>query len=483
MNKRALAPVGLSAAVLVALLSSLTPASAGGAHPAGKARAKPSPSPVTSPSPSPTTAGTVGTGTPTFATGQPQGALVGQPGCSTNNAGEPSIHVSKDNLVGLGSENGLGGGSAYWRAKRPGGTSANPCGLTYAGQPNAVGGFGASGGDIDTAFAPVKDPTTGTYRIYVASLNLASINVATSVDDGATFTQVPVQGGIPVDDREWIAAYGPATSLLSYHDAATNNINVLRSDDGGTLYTQVSTAIPPTDYKAGNNQLGNLVIDHSSATPGGGFYAYQSFVAPSKSAGSSYDEAFLAVSSDGGHSFTERPIPCSTQSGGSLDHQFPNVSVAPDGSLVQTWSNDVSVFAARSADHGLTWSCTGPLSTNTKTAIEPWVVATSAGTALVYYGSPDPAGPTQRWYVYLAEDHGTGFGAPQPVVAVHTGSVCEGGIGCTTGRQLFDDFGVDTDQLGYVHIAYSHDAPTLGGSGTYTGYAVQTGGTTLGAPN
>jgi hypothetical protein len=49
----------------------------------------------------------------------------------------------------------------------------------------------------------------------------------------------------------------------------------------------------------------------------------------------------------------------------------------------------------------------------------------------------------------------------------------QGGVNCTGRRQLFDDFAVDTDQAGWAHIAYSHDAPELGGSGTYTGYAVQ----------
>jgi len=152
----------------------------------------------------------------------------------------------------------------YWRQTQLGGPGASACALRYSGQPNAVGGVGVCGGDIDTAFAPVKDPATGTYRIYVASLNLASINVATSTDNGATFSQTPVQGGIPVDDREWIAAYGPKTSLLTYHDIATNNIDVLRSDTVGGPYTQISQAIPPTDYKAQNNELGNIVIDHNT---------------------------------------------------------------------------------------------------------------------------------------------------------------------------------------------------------------------------
>jgi hypothetical protein len=50
------------------------------------------------------------------------------------------------------------------------------------------------------------------------------------------------------------------------------------------------------------------------------------------------------------------------------------------------------------------------------------------------------------------------------------------GANCTSNRQLFEDFGVDIDPAGYAHIAYSHDAPDLGGAGSYTGYAVQVSG-------
>src|SRR5258706_11282520 len=47
-----------------------------------------------------------------FSFGQLPSSLVGGTGCGTNNAGEPAIHVSRANNVFLGSENGLGGGSA-----------------------------------------------------------------------------------------------------------------------------------------------------------------------------------------------------------------------------------------------------------------------------------------------------------------------------------------------------------------------------------
>jgi hypothetical protein len=99
----------------------------------------------------------------------------------------------------------------------------------------------------------------------------------------------------------------------------------------------------------------------------------------------------------------------------------------------------------------------------------------------VYYGAPTAS--NQTWYVYFAQDLGSGWGAPNQLMPVHSGAVCEGGVSCTTGRQLLDDFGVDTDQSGWAHIAYSHDSPDLGGSGSFTGSAVQTAGTPVGFPN
>lgn len=422
-----------------------------------------------------------------FAYGEMQSATVGTSGCGTNSAGEPSLHVSRANLVGLGSELGVGSGSEYWRTTQVGGTStASPCALTYSGSPNAVYNVGASGGDIDTAFAPVKG-TTGTYRIYVASLNLGSVNVATSTDNGATFTQSPVQAGVPVDDREWIAAYGPDTSLLSYHDIVTDNINVLKSTDGGQIYTQIARVIPDTDYKAQNNELGNLVIDHNHPTAGG-FWAYQAFVAPSAApapGGSApYNEAFLGVSNDGGSTWTDKPIPCTEKFGANgLNHNFPNVAVAPSGTLFYTVSNDKNIYVAMSTDHGNTWTCSAAIS-GVSQAIFPWVVATSAGEDLVYYGTTG-SGSSAVWYVYFAQNTSqrvTGW-TTKRLMPVHEGQVCEGGVSCSGGRQLFDDFAVDTDRSGWAHIAYSHDAPNLSGSGTYTGYAVQRSGTAVGVAN
>ena len=348
-----------------------------------------------------------------------------------------------------------------------------------------MSGVGASGGDIDVAIASAPN-SAGNYNLYVSSLNLGSVNVARSTDNGSTFSQTPVQGGLPLDDREWIAAFGAQTSLLTFHAIATNNIEVLRSDDGGQVYTRIATAIPVGDYKEANNELGNLVIDHRNLPDqSGNFYAYQSFVAPSKAGGSHNNEAFLAVSADGGHTWTDRPIPCSVASANTdLDHNFPDVSVDPAGRIWYAWSDDHSIRTAESSNHGQSWTCSGPISGGSAQAIFPWLAATSAGVDLVYYGAPTKR--NQTFYVDFVQNRTStpsGWGSPQRLMAVHRGSVCEEGFTCETGRQLFDDFGVDTDSHGWAHIAFSHDSPNLGGSGTYTGYAMQTGGTPVGQPN
>jgi hypothetical protein len=418
-----------------------------------------------------------------FSYGTLQDATVGASGCGTNAAGEPAIHVSRAGNVFLGSELGLGGGSELWRGLgASGGAGASGCGLEFRGQPNAVTtGLGASGGDIDLANASAPN-SSGNYNLYVASLNLGSVNVATSANNGTTFSQTPVQAGLPIDDREWIAAFGASTSLLTYHDIATNDIDVLTSTNGGQTYTHTSQVIPESDYKAGANELGNIVIDHDNLPSGGGFYAYQAFVAPSSSSGSANNEAWLGVSADGGKTWSDNPIPCSVAGASTnLDHNFPNVSVAPNGNIYYAWSDDKNVYSAESTDHGSTWTCSGAVSTNTARAIFPWLAATNSGVDLVYYGAP--ISTNQTWSVYFAQNIGGTWGAPQQLMAVHSGSVCEGGVSCNSGRQLFDDFGVDTDSAGWAHIAFSQDSPSLGGSGTSTGYAVQTAGTQVGPPN
>ena len=156
----------------------------------------------------------------------------------------------------------------------------------------------------------------------------------------------------------------------------------------------------------------------------------------------------------------------------------------PAGDIWYAWSDDRTISTAVSSDHGQTWTCSGAVSTGSAQAIFPWLAASAAGVDLVYYGAPTAT--NQTFYVDFVQNltsTATGWGAPQQLMPVHKGAVCETGASCTSGRQLFDDFGVDTDSFGFAHIAFSHDSPALGGAETYTGYAVQTTGTPVGEPN
>ena len=187
----------------------------------------------------------------------------------------------------------------------------------------------------------------------------------------------------------------------------------------------------------------------------------------------------------GAFAWTDRPIPCSVASSSTnLDHNFPNVSVDPAGTIWYAWSNDRTIRTAESTNHGQTWTCSASVSAGSAQAIFPWLAATSGGVDLVYYGAPTLK--NQTFYVDFVQNlAGTtsGWGTAQRLMAVHKGAVREEGATCMGGRQLFDDFGVDTDSPGWAHIAFSHDSPTLGGPETYTGYAVQTSGTPVGGPN
>jgi len=404
-----------------------------------------------------------------FAYGPLQSGSVGSSGCGSNSDGEPAIHVSRAGALFIGSELGLGGGSDGWVQAAPtGGPGASACSPTYVGQPNSVPG--TSGGDIDLAWGSDQLPA-GSYPLYVASLNGGSVTVSTSSDGGHSFRSSYAQTGLPGDDREWIAAYGANLSLLSFHDA-NGDIEVLRSTSFGGAYSHAGFAALSTTT---NNEIGNIVFDHGTGR------AYQSYVA-----GGNFDTAYVAASSDPFSSWTPNPVTCSNQSGQTLDHQFPNISVAPSHALWMTWSDDSDVFTAVSTDGGNGWSC-ARVSTNTIRAVMPWIVAGSSGVDLVYYGTSDAT----NWYVYFVQNLSSspqGWGPPAQLMAVHRGPVCELGVACATptgnrNRQLYDDFGIDVDPQGYAHIAYSHDSPDIGGQHTFTGYAVQTSGPRIGSPN
>ncbi|HEX6481653.1 MAG TPA: hypothetical protein VF043_22655 [Ktedonobacteraceae bacterium] len=427
----------------------------------------------------------------------------------TNTAAEPAIRADLMGNFYASSENGLGAGTDAWRGSTDG--------LRYTAlqSPNAVSssnnsGFAPGGGDTDLAVAPIKN-ANGNYNVYVASLNLANVDVSTSMNKGQTWSLNPTSATIPGDDREWIAADMASKVCISYHDVATFNIDVNCSFDAGTTFTQLGEAFDTNHtWLAQNNSTGNLVIDPAT------HIVYQTFsgiananeVACSTQGTCGYHVVWVAVSKDGGKTFTDNMVYNNPNTTVSYGHQFVNLSIDRSGNLYSVYSDNHNIYYSYSTDHGSTWSA--PVQVNSgpsATAIFPWSVANNAGHLdIVWYGTsyydgvnpPDSYPTSAAWYVYFAQNlsattPGSGFTQVQATPIIHYGGVCEGGISCTGNRDLYDDFGVAVNpKSGFASIVYSddqyindqNDPPSSGctssasntGSCDHTSIATQTSG-------
>ncbi|MHB2023307.1 MAG: hypothetical protein ACYCO3_08260, partial [Mycobacteriales bacterium] len=416
-------------------------------------------------------------------------------------------------------------------------------GLSYTAltQPNEISsttggttGLAPGGGDTDLSTAPVAN-SSGKYNVYVSSLTLGDVTVSASEDGGASWQSQPVSATVPVDDREWIAAFGQSGFDVSYHAIADGDQIVVNE---GQLVNGVPTsvatynAISPTNpsiYAAtlDGNEIGNLAIDQTTGD------VYQIFVGCPPAVSSvvnctNLSTAYMAVGTPSGtnaaglpvYSFTDYVIYNGPTSAG-LDNNFPTVAVDQAGNVYAAWSNDNNVYVSYSTDHGQTWSAPVKVNTGTATtAIYPWLSAGQAGKVdLVYYATPaaanyqtcattsstDPC-QTEPWYVFFAQNPSVltgGAWSQQQVTsqAVHYGGVCQGGVTCTStgndNRDLYDDFGVAASPTtGLASIAYSDDqyANNVGTANAgectsaqnnsvscdHTDFATQTSGTGIG---
>jgi hypothetical protein len=387
-----------------------------------------------------------------------------------NIAAEPQIRAAGDGTFYGSSENGLGGGTAAF--KSTGG------GLHYVTlpSPNQVSssntsGFAPGGGDTDVAVAPKKN-AQGIFNVYVASLSLANVDVSTSTDGGKSWSLNPTSATIPGDDREWIAADGASKLCISYHDAATFNIDVACSTDAGNTFLQPALAIDSGHlFLINNNEIGNLAIDPASHA----IYQIFSGLANAGEAGTSagYHTVWIGVSTDGGKTFVDHSVFTNRNKTVSYGHQFTQVSIDRAGNVYALFSDDHNLFYAFSTTHGQSWSA--PVKVNTgpsATAIEPWSVAGAAGQLdVVWYGTdffdgkttPDNYPSTAAWHVYFAQNlhattRGSAFSQVAATPVIHRGGVCESGVTCSGNRDLFDDFGVAASPVtGLASIIYSDD--------------------------
>jgi hypothetical protein len=424
-----------------------------------------------------------------------------------NHAAEPAIRADGAGRFYGSSENGLTGGTDAWRS--------TDGGLHYLSlvSPNsrsaASNQFSPAGGDTDIAVASQPN-LNGLYNVYVASLALTNVYVSTSKDGGNTWSLNPTGASVPGDDRPWIAADGSSKVCVSYHSiTATNDIFVTCSNDAGLTFAQTGNAFDANHlWLAGfQNAIGNLAIDP------GNHYIYQSLSGPAAATDTTCTNCglhavWLAVSSDGGLTFTDHAVYINPSTSVSYGHQFVNISVDKAGNIYAIFTDDHNLYYSFSIDHGITWSPPVQINkTPSNTAIFPWSTAGGAGKLdIVWYGTsyydgtnpPDNYPMSAAWYVYFAQNlqattTPSNFTQVAATPIIHYGGVCEGGVGCTGNRDLYDDFGVAASPTtGLASIIYSDDqyvntstepaapgctsAATNTGSCGHTNVATQTSG-------
>jgi hypothetical protein len=409
-----------------------------------------------------------------------------------NHAAEPAIRADKFGNFFGSSENGITSGTEAWKSI-DGGRH-----YVHLPSPNKVSNLpiapnpvdlSPAGGDTDLATASAKN-SSGIYNVYISSLEAANTAVSTSTDGGHTWSLNATAAKFAGQDREWIAADGTSKVCISYVSAAGIIISPLGlhvecSYDAGTTFTQIGDAISPTtiDPRVGF-KIGNMMIDQNS-NPGDLHHdtVYQTFAAGTVSDAANpnptgFHVVWMGVSTDGGQNFTDYQVYNDPVITHDYAHNFTNVSVDQAGNVYSFFSDDHFVYYKFSTDHGVTWQPGGATGAPIKvsrtpatTAIFPWSAAGTAGKVdLVYYGTNDFSAVgasnyplNDAWNVYFAQNLNA-ISAPSSWTQVvaspinHFGAVCEGGVGCTGNRDLFDDFGVAVrPSTGLASIIYSDD--------------------------
>ena len=432
---------------------------------------------------------------------------------------EPSTRVAPDGAVYVSSIRGVPGGVDLHRYYAPIDGAPNGDGtypFKYEGQPDNCGifsqanggcannsldplGLGLGGGDVDIA---VNFPSSGVPNLALVSLTLAPGVTAThSTDRGDNFFSPPNVAAalIPGDDRQWIDGLGGQNVYLNYHDVATFNIEVQRSNDGGLTYVDgLGEAIDPQTFPAAGgasntaNIAGTIRVDRSSCPSRGNLY--QVFVAPDNATENTLSQpprsAYVGVSTDVKlglpvFTFTDHKI-FTGPVNASLAQIFPALAVDGFGNLYATWSDNANIYYTFSTDLGTTWApaaVVNQAATLGKANVFPWIDADANGhVGIVWFGAdragnsndasvmaPCTSGSTTcmstwaNWNVYYLESLNGHAAAPTFVQSqisdhvIHRGTVSTGGLGGGANRDLGDYFQIAFDPQHRANVAFSDD--------------------------
>src|SRR5437899_10625669 len=228
---------------------------------------------------------------------------------------EPGDRVDSQGTIYVESIRGVPGGVDLWRWSQPIDGTPNANGtlpFKYEGQPDNCGIFGLTGGgcvnnvgspsnlgvapgggDADIAVNAPDPNNSAIPNLAFSSLTLApGVTATNSRNRGDTFFTPPivVAALVPGDDRMWNdAADDPSTVYISYHDLATFNIEVQRSNNGGrTYFTGAGEAIDAATLPAAGslvptdsgNVAAQIKVDHNTSSCPSKGNLYVAFVAP-----------------------------------------------------------------------------------------------------------------------------------------------------------------------------------------------------------
>lgn len=445
---------------------------------------------------------------------------------------EPGERVDSQGTIYVESIRGVPGGIDLWRWSQfiDGAPNANgTLPFKYEGQPDNCGIFGINGGgcnnnvgspanlgiapgggDADIAVNAPDPNNSAIPNLALTSLTLApGVTATNSRNRGDTFFTPPnvVASLIPGDDRMWNDAFNDVSTVyVNYHDLATFNIDVQRSNNGGLTYAAgvgegidaatlpAAGSLVPTDSA---NVAAQIKVDRSACPSRGNLYV--AFVAPDSQAendaGGPLRTVYVGVSTDaslgtGTFTFTDHKVFTSPVGSQGAIHGtaniFPALAVDNFSNLFTVWSDNQSVFLSSSSDLGNTW--TAPVRVNSgatvgKSNVFPWVAADAYGHVVVTWLGSNIAGnsndvatmqPTctdgttdcwAQWNVYMAESVNGNAAVPSFTQhaasdhVMHSGTVCTNGTGCSNGdsRALADFFQVALDTQHRANIAFADD--------------------------
>lgn len=446
--------------------------------------------------------------------------------------GEPGDRVDSQGTVYVESIRGVPGGVDLWRWNQSIDGAPNANGtlpFKYEGQPDNCGIFGLAGGgcannvgsptnlglapgggDADIAVNAPDPNNSAIPNLAFTSLSLApGVTATNSRNRGDSFFTPPnvVAALVPGDDRMWNDAVNDASTVyISYHDVATFNIEVQRSNNGGLTYVAgageaidaatlpVAGSIAPTDSA---NTAAQIKVDNTACPSKGNLYV--AFTAPDNATENTNSapqrSIYVGVSTDAGlnaptFTFTDHKVftsPAGSQGAThGLNNIFPALAVDNFGAVYTVWSDNENILLSSSSDLGNTW--TVPVRVNSgptvgKSNVFPWVAADANGHVVVTWFGSNVAGnsndvatmqPTcadgttncwAQWSVYAAETVNGRAAVPsftQHAASdhfIHAGTVCTGGTGCSSAdsRALADFFQVALDTQHRANIAFSDD--------------------------